>query len=388
MKYFYFEIFISLLFVSCGLFESNDNSSVSDKVYVAFQGLDQVGIVDINSGEIDIIDINYATTSCMNYDSEMDCNMASDCTWHDTGTMSHCMDAEDNCIGLNETQCSITGGCEWMMNMCMESGGMMEMGSHTPHFIVIDEINRYWFVTTITSGYVARYNLDTDVLIDKIIVDDSPALMVINEENKKLYVSRMMPMAGMMMGSVSTIVQEIDYADSSLMVLSNEFSLSSPAPHGLAINSDGSEVYVASNTADWLWKINTVTGATTGSVMDENIGNAPSIETQRLKPIQIASVEDSMLFVTCSGGIWYNAFTGKQDTIPGQVQLWNSNSMKLIDSYNFEWYSTPWHIINSSINDVVCLTLSGDQTFTNSNDTPSAGIACLTYQSYNLDLFP
>ena len=110
--------------------------------------------------------------------------------------------------------------------------------NYGPLFVVIDEINRYWFVTTIKSGYVGCYNLDTDELIDTILVGDSPALMVLNEEDKKLYVSRMMPMGmpmgTMMMGAVSTIVQEINYKDSSHMVLSNEFELSSPAPHGLA----------------------------------------------------------------------------------------------------------------------------------------------------------
>jgi hypothetical protein len=138
-------LFLISVFIGCGLFESNDNGSALDKVYVALQGVDQVGIVDINSGEIDIVDINYTTLTCMDYDAEMDCNMASDCNWIDIGTMSHCMDAEDNCTGFNESQCEIDG-CEWMMNMCMESAGMMDMGmgNHTPHFIVIDEINKYW----------------------------------------------------------------------------------------------------------------------------------------------------------------------------------------------------------------------------------------------------
>jgi DNA-binding beta-propeller fold protein YncE len=131
--------------------------------------------------------------------------------------------------------------------------------SQTPHFIAIDDINRYWFVTTINSGYVGIYNLDNDELIDTIMVGDRPALMVLNEEDKKLNVSRMMPMEPMGMGAVSTIIQEISYEDSSQSVLSHEFELSSPAPHGLAINSDGSELYVTSFTADWLYKVKLVT---------------------------------------------------------------------------------------------------------------------------------
>ena len=297
------------------------------------------------------------------------------------GSMSHCMNAVDACLDLDETQCIEMDGCNWTMNMCMEHDGMMEMGTHTPHFIVIDEINNYWFVTTITSGFIGRYSLDTNELIDKIEVGDSPALMVLNEYNKKLYVSRMMPMAGMMTGAVSTIIQEIDYADSNEMVLSKEFDLSSPTPHGLAINLDGSEIYTTSNTADWIWKINSLSSDITGVVMDEIIGNTPDIETQRLKPLQCLSVEDTLLFVTCSAGLWYNPSSGEQDTISGQVQLWNTKTMSLIDTLQFTWKANPWHIVQSPVQDLVYLTLAGDNLYLG-----SSGVACLSYENNNLEI--
>ena len=44
---------------------------------------------------------------------------------------------------------------------------------------------------------------------------------------------------GVMTGSVSTVVQEIDYSYHGQMTKSNEFTMGSPSPHGLAINSDG-----------------------------------------------------------------------------------------------------------------------------------------------------
>ena len=144
---FYFAV--GVLVLSCGLLESNENNAIpSHSVYVALQGLDQIGIVNTDTGEMTAIDINFET-------------------------------------------------------MIMDED--MNMGDHTPHFIVIDEINRYWFVTTIMSGFIARYDLETNILIDKIEVGDLPALMVLNENNRKLYVSRMMPMAGMT-GAESTIV--------------------------------------------------------------------------------------------------------------------------------------------------------------------------------------
>ena len=206
------------------------HSIETNKVYIALQALDKVGIYNVNVEEFETIEINYVS-NCTEY-SEMDCYKASE--------------------------------CEWMLGMCMDAEGNMNMGNHTPHFIIVDEINKFWFVTTISSGFVGRYNLETDELIDRIFIGDSPALMALNITDFKLYVSRMMPIVGMMTGSESTIIQEIDYSDANNMYINTEFNIESPSPHGLSINSSGSEVYVASNTADWLWKINTITGCALG----------------------------------------------------------------------------------------------------------------------------
>jgi WD40 repeat protein len=311
-------LFFISVFIGCGLFESSGNDGASDKVYVALQGLDQVAIVDVDSGEVDTINIDYS------------------------------------------------------------------QGSNTPHFIVIDEINRYWFVTTISSGYVGCYNLDTDELIDTVLVGDSPALMALNESSAKLYVSRMMPMGGMMTGAVSTIINEIDYSNPVDMFSSNEFEVSSPAPHGLAINQEGSEIYVISNTADWLYKIiipeNEETEQIVGVVMDVNSPNIEfsNIEVDRLKPIQCVSVNNSLLVVTCSAGITYDLYSGN-DTIPGHIQLWDTVTMTLLDTVQFNWKSKPWHIINSPVNEEAFVALSGDNLYPR-----SAGVACLTYASDTL----
>jgi hypothetical protein len=92
MKKLHFGILFCIVVVSCGLFESNGNGSVLDKVYVALQGLDQVGIVETGTGEMTAININIEN------------------------------------MGI----------------------GGMNMIDHTPHFIVIDVMNGYWFVTSIT----------------------------------------------------------------------------------------------------------------------------------------------------------------------------------------------------------------------------------------------
>ena len=322
------------------------------KIYVSLQMLDQIGVIDSESLElIDVIHTNFNemnSENCMDYTSDMECDMAE--------------------------------GCEWDMGMCMESEGGMNMSNNTPHFVAIDDLNGYWFITTIASGYIARFELVTNEFIDKIFVGDSPALLALNKDDKKLYCSRMMPMGDMMPGSEFAIIQEIDYSGSMLMS-SNEFEIPSPAPHGISINHNGSEVYVASNTADWIYKIIPSTGEIIGVVMDSDINNPSDLETHRLKPIQCLSVSDSLLFVTCSGGQWVDPWTGDQQQIPGEVQLWDSNTMTQLFSYEFEWYSSPWHIIDNPYENKVYVALGGDGLY-----PESAGVAALTYDNFQFNL--
>ena len=347
-----------------------------NNIYVALQMLDKVAVIDMDSPQqISYIDIHLNDTlDCSLFASEMDCLMSPNCNWMN----NHCMESEDDCIAIDdEMSCGMLSACEWSMNMCMEldNGGGMSMSNNTPHFIAIDAINGYWFVSTIASGFIGRYNLDNNELVDKVFLGDSPAILTLNEHNKKIYCSRMMPMGGMMESTESTIIQEIDYSGDT-MVNSNEFILPSPAPHGISINMDGTEVYVASNTADWIYKIIPQTGEIIGTVMDLEISNPSEIETHRLKPIQCLSVNDSLLFISCSGGLWVDPWTGQQEQIPGQIQLWNSNSMDLIDSYEFNWNSSPWHIINSPISEKIYVVLSGDQLYDG-----SAGVAEISYSN-------
>mgnify|MGYP001334362594 CR=1 FL=1 len=374
-------LFFSFITISCSIFDQQNIETPYGKVYVALQGLDAVGIVNIESEEVERVNIEYNSMGCGNYLSQSECEVDAGCVWHNMGSMSHCMDSIDECMNLNESDCINSEGCDWMMNMCMNSGGSMNMGTHTPHFISIDDINQYWFVTTITSGYLGRYNLDTDELIDNIFVGDSPALISLNEESKKLYISRMMPMQGMMTGSESSLIQEIDYSDPIKMIQSNEYVIGSPAPHGISINSAGSEVYTVSNTADWFYKINLLTNYIEGAPLDSNLNNSSNIAVNRLKPIQCLSVNDSILFITCSSGIAYNSYTGENDTIPGIIQMWNSNTMKLIDNLDFSWNSSPWHLVNSPKNNSIFVVLSGDNLYPG-----SAGVVNIQYDDSGLNI--
>ena len=380
-----FTLLIILFFFGCDMFDAVDNRVTNEKVYVALQGKDQVGIVDIDSGDIQFININYDIASCSSIESKTDCENLAGCEWMNMGGMSHCMNSDNDCIDLSESECGDDNHCEWM-NMgsisshCMEKGSMMDMGRHTPHFIAIDKINRYWFVTTINSGYVGRYNLDTDEFIDNIKVGDSPALMAVDDENKKIYVSRMMPMAGMMTGAISTVIQEINYT-SNVMVLGSEFIIDSPAPHGIDINQERDEVFVASNTADFIYKLDIKNNDISIASMDSLVNIFPNTETKRLKPIQCLFLEDSLLVITCSGGYSYNSFSGLNDTIYGQVQLWDTKSMSIIDTLQFDWNSSPWHLVASNIDREFYVTLAGDNLYKG-----SAGVACINYENKTLSL--
>ena len=382
--------------------------AIEKQIYSTVQMMDQVQIINPDNLQIEqsvMTEFANGNNGCMDYVSQMECDMDDGCMWMD----NHCMDSNDSCMDIiDEMSCNMANGCEWMMEMCMESesdscmeyesemactmagcewmmGMCMESTNednvNTPHFIVLDELNGYWFVTTIASGYIAQFSLLDNSLIDSYFVGDAPALLVVDPDTKTVYCSRMMPMNGMgnmMPSSESTIIQSLNYSSMGLSE-GEQYEIGSPAPHGLAINHDGSEVYTASNTADWLYKINTQTGEITGVVMDEQVNNTPDQTTQRLKPIQCLSVGNK-LFVSCSAGTWMNPWTGEQTVIPGKLQMWNSDTMELIDTYDFGYYSSPWHIKESPIDDKIYVSLSGDNLY----DTE--GVASLIFTDLELSL--
>jgi len=386
-------------------------SFASEKhIYSTVQMMDQVQIINPDNLQIFqsiATEFQLEDSVCMDYTNQMDCSMNDNCMWLD----DHCMTENDSCMDImDEISCDMSGGCEWMMGMCMEStstsdcmsfsvdmdcnmaegcewmmgmcmDSMSDDNINTPHFIVLDEINGYWFVTTIASGFVAQFSLLDNSYIDSYFVGDAPALLTVDPISKSLYCSRMMPMNGMgnmMPSSESTIIQSLHYSSMGL-IEGNEYLINSPAPHGLAINSNGTEVYTASNTADWLYKINVLTGEIIGVVMDEQVSNTPDQTTQRLKPIQCLSVGNK-LFVSCSAGSWMDPWTGEQSIIPGKLQMWNSDTMELIDTYEFDDYSAPWHIKESPVDDAVYVALSGDNLY------ETEGVACIRFSDTNLTL--
>jgi len=323
----------------------------SKQVYATIQMLDQVMILDVETLQIEeSVNTEFnQETQCSNISSEVDCT-----SYYN---------------------------CDWMMGMCMEN--MFGDTVNTPHFIVLDELNGYWFVTTIASGFIAQYSLLDNTFIDSFFVGDAPALLAVDPDNKIVYCSRMMPMNGMnnmMPTSESNIIQALNYSSMGLsQSLNQEYIIDSPAPHGLAINHDGTEIYTASNTADWLYKINTLTNEISGVVMDETISNTPDLTTQRLKPIQCIS-SGNRLFVSCSAGTWMDPFSGQSIIIEGKLQMWDSDLMELLDSIDLGEHSSPWHIVKSPIDDIVYVVLGGDNLY------ETEGLASISYENDELSI--
>jgi len=318
----------------------------SKQVYATIQMLDQVMVLDTETLQIDE-NIN------TEFNQQVQCSDVS-----------------------NQADCISYDNCDWTMGVCIES--MTSNTVNTPHFIVLDEVNGYWFVTTIASGFIAQYSLLDNSFIDSYFVGDAPALLAIDPNNKIIYCSRMMPMNGMndmMPTAESNIIQALNYSSMGLsQSLNQEYIIDSPAPHGLAINDDGTEIYTASNTADWLYKINTQTNEITGVVMDEIINNTPDLTTQRLKPIQCIS-SGNRLFISCSAGTWMDSFSGQSTIIEGKLQMWDSDLMELVDSIDLGEHSSPWHIIKSPVDEIIYVVLGGDNLY------ETEGLASVSYQN-------
>ena len=256
----------------------------------------------------------------------------------------------------------------------------MSMGT-TPHYIALDEVNGYWFVSEIMANTIAMYSMEANELIDMISVDEDPAILDIDITSKKLYSSRMMimNMGGMQMGSETNLVDEILYSSDG-MTLINSYDSGSPTPHALSLSDDGSIILTASNTADFLSKIDIASGDVLSVPLDPGVNDIPNLEVNRLKPLEITQ-GNGYAFISCTAGEWQNINTGEYEDVNGQVQVWDIATLEKIDTYEFNVTSQPWHIDHHPYENKVYVALSGTSSAEN-----SAGIACLSFSDNSLSL--
>ena len=297
-----------------------DNSTCSSKLYIALQGMgDQVAVLNADDlSTYELVDINFSDISMQ-----------------------------------------------------------MEM----PHYIIIDELNGYWFLTTMGASSIGMFSSSTNEMIGApLTLTDSPALFEIDASTKTLYVSRMpnvdLTGGGMMMGSNSFLIDKINY-DSNGMILSQSYDTGHSSPHAISINESADKIVTASLTHDYISKID-ILGDTVESVsLDASINDSPSVEMNRLKPLEIVQ-RNGFAFISCMGG--YSSTT--DEDLKGQVQMWDVDSMTMLSKLEFETNSNPWHIAHHPNQDILYVALSGYQ----DGSLGESNVVKLSYQNNELSV--
>jgi len=224
-----------------------------------------------------------------------------------------------------------------------------------PHHVVIDKTNGFWYVTLISSGYVLKYSLETDELVDSVRVGNMPALMALDEMSQTLYVSRFMPMPGMgMMASNSTVVNIID---ASTMTVKRNLSLEARSPHGIALSPDGQTLWLASNEASHFFKIET-------SLMYQNnyqpnafklgsdVPDSYTVNDMLYNALELElSSDNSKLFITCSGS--------------NEIRVFDTTTGDSLATYDLS--NQPWHLAISTDNRTIYTTNRGAATVSKIN---------------------
>ena len=338
---------ISLFIYSCDENPTDDgnNSTNNNMVIVSLQDSDGVSFVDsYNLDIINQLDINL--NSCSENTNQEDCEN-SGCMWHEMGNgMSHCM---------------------------MEHNHDMGDGMYQPHDIAVDNTNGYWFTTAMMGTKVAMYSIEDNRFIASYSTNSMPALLSLDEVNRKLYVSGGSPS----MGPTNKIL-ELEYSENSLELI-EDWDVQFTYAHGIHFDDSG-YVFAVSKTTDFIARFNpneTQIPFVNPMIvsMDSTINNNFSIEPKRLWPIEISG-KYPYIFVTCSAGDWDSG--SEYSEIPGQVQMWHMEDMNLLATYEFDTYSRPWHIEVSPIEDKIYIALAGGD---GENGSSDSGVACIEYSA-------
>ena len=113
----------------------------------------------------------------------------------------------------------------------------------------------------------------------------------------------------------------------------------------------------ASNTTDFLAKINIISGQIDNTSLDPSINDIPNLEINRLKPLEIVQ-RNGYAYITCTGGEWDN--NGEYIDVNGQVQVWDVSSLEKLAVFEFDVNSKPWHIEVDPVENKIYVVLSGN----------------------------
>ena len=247
-----------------------------------------------------------------------------------------------------------------------------EAGMSQPHDIVVDNTNGYWFTTAMMGTKVEMYSVNDNELLATYNTSAMPALLSVNEVDRKLYVSGGNPS----MGETNKIL-ELEYNENSLELV-EEWDVQFSYAHGMHFDEFSGYVFAVSKTVDFISRFNPnevqIPFVNPMIVsMDSTINDNFSIEPRRLWPIEISG-KYPYIFVTCSAGDWNSG--SEYSEIPGQVQMWHMEDMNLLATYEFDTYSRPWHIEVSPIENKFYVALAGGD---GENGSSDAGVACIEY---------
>ena len=339
---------LSLFIYSCNESptDNGDSPISNNQVIVSLQDSD--GISFVNADNLDItnqIDINL--DNCSEYTNQEDCEN-SGCMWHEMGNgMDHCMMDHNHDHDMGD-------------------------GMYQPHDIAVDNINGYWFTTAMMGNKVVMYSVEDNEFISSYNTSAMPALLSVDEGNRKLYVSGGSPS----MGPTNKIL-ELEYNENSLELI-EEWDVQFTYAHGIHFDEISGYVFAVSKTTDFIARFNPNDAQSFPNnpiikSMDSEINDNFSIEPRRLWPIEISG-KYPYLFVTCSAGDW--SAGDQYEEIPGQVQMWHMEDMSLLATYEFDTYSRPWHIEVSPIEDKFYVALAGGD---GENGSSDSGVACIEY---------
>ena len=345
--------FVTLLFIySCTenpVDGSDDPINYNNNaVIISLQDSDNVAIV--KSENLEVEEEVSIDSNCSEFSNQIECEEMVGCMWHNMENgMSHCMTDHNH-------------------------DHDMENGMYQPHDIAVDNINGYWFTTAMMGTKVIMYSVEDNEFIASYNTNSMPALLDIDEANKKLYVSGGNPS----MGETNKIL-ELAYNENSLELI-EEWNVQFTYAHGIHFDEISGYVFAVSKTTDFIAKFNPDEVQTPFvnpmiASMDSLININFTIETKRLWPIEITG-KYPYIFITCSAGDW--ATGSEYEEIPGQVQMWHMEDMNLLATYEFDTYSRPWHIEVSPTEDKFYVALAGGD---GENGSSNSGVACIEYSA-------
>ena len=125
-----------------------------------------------------------------------------------------------------------------------------EAGMSQPHDIVVDNTNGYWFTTAMMGTKVEMYSVNDNELLATYNTSAMPALLSVNEVDRKLYVSGGNPS----MGETNKIL-ELEYNENSLELV-EEWDVQFSYAHGMHFDEFSGYVFAVSKTVDFISRFN------------------------------------------------------------------------------------------------------------------------------------